>query len=63
VISRTRGFKVVGGGDTEAAISLLKIDQAKAFTHVSTGGGAMLEYLAKGTLPFLEALEHSQMEF
>lgn len=63
VISRTRGFKVIGGGDTEAAVTLLKIDQAKAFTHVSSGGGALLDYLAKGTLPFLEALEHSQMEF
>lgn len=62
-IARTRGFKVIGGGDTEAAISLLKIDQKKAFTHVSTGGGAMLEYLAYGTLPLLDALERSQMEF
>lgn len=62
-IARTRGFKVIGGGDTEAAFSLLGIDQKKAFSHVSTGGGAMLEYLAKGTLPFLTALEHSQMEF
>lgn len=63
VVSRTRGFKVIGGGDTEAAVSILKIDQLKAFTHVSTGGGAMLDYLAKGTLPFLEALGHSEMEF
>lgn len=62
VIARTRGFKIVGGADTEAAITLLKIDQTKAFTHVSTGGGAMLDYLAKGTLPFLDALEHSTME-
>jgi phosphoglycerate kinase len=63
VIARTRGFKVIGGGDTEAAVTLLKIDQEKAFTHVSTGGGAMLDYLAKGTLPFLEALHHNEMEF
>lgn len=62
VVARTRGFKVIGGGDTEAAVTLLKIDQTKAFTHVSTGGGAMLDYLAKGTLPFLTALEHSEME-
>ncbi|MEO8581250.1 MAG: phosphoglycerate kinase [Patescibacteria group bacterium] len=62
VVARTRGFKIIGGGDTEAAVSLLKIDQLKSFTHVCTGGGAMLDYLAKGTLPFLEALEHSEME-
>lgn len=62
-IARTRGFKVIGGGDTEAAITELGIDQEKAFTHVSTGGGAMLDYLAYGTLPFLEALKHSEMEF
>lgn len=63
VIARTRGFKVIGGGDTEAAVSMLKIDQNKAFTHVSTGGGALLDYLAKGTLPFLEALHRNEMEF
>ncbi len=62
-IARTKAFKVIGGGDTEAAVTALGIDQEKAFSHVSTGGGAMLEYLAKGTLPFLEALKHSQMEF
>lgn len=63
VIARTKAYKVIGGGDTEAAVTELGIDQEKAFSHVSTGGGAMLEYLAKGTLPFLEALQHSQMEF
>lgn len=62
-IARTRGFKVIGGGDTEAAITLLKIDQKKAFTHISTGGGAMMDFLAKGTLPFIEALNTSAMEF
>ncbi len=62
-VARTRGFKILGGGDTEAAVSLLGIDQEKAFTHVSTGGGAMMEYIAKGTLPLIEALERSQMEF
>jgi len=62
-VARTRDFKIIGGGDTEAAVTALGIDQEKAFTHVSTGGGAMLEYLAKGTLPFLESLKHSQMEF
>jgi len=45
---------LVGGGDTIAAISENN-DESK-FSFVSTGGGAMLEFLAKGTLPGIEAL-------
>jgi 3-phosphoglycerate kinase len=48
---------ILGGGDTLGALAELKIEEK--FTFVSTGGGAMLEYLAKGTLPGLEALEKS----
>jgi len=51
-----RGAKtVVGGGDTIATIAELKLEDK--FTFVSTGGGAMLEYLAKGTLPGIESLK------
>ncbi len=51
-----RGAKtIVGGGDTLATIAELKLENG--FTFVSTGGGAMLDYLAKGTLPGIEALE------
>jgi len=46
---------IVGGGDTLATIAELKLEDG--FTFVSTGGGAMLDYLAKGTLPGIEALE------
>lgn len=46
---------VVGGGDTVAALSKQQFDPAKVF--ISTGGGAMLEFLADGTLPALEALK------
>ncbi len=50
-----KGVKtIVGGGDTLAVIAELKIEDQ--FTFVSTGGGAMLEFLAKGTLPGIEAL-------
>jgi len=49
------GYKVAGGGDTEAALALF--DLGDHFDWVSVGGGAMLEFLAKGTLPGLEALE------
>lgn len=47
---------IVGGGDTLSAIS--KKEYLKSITHVSTGGGAMLEFIEKGTLPGIEALEH-----
>lgn len=51
-----RGVKtIVGGGDTIATIAELKLEDS--FTFVSTGGGAMLDFLAKGTLPGIEALE------
>ena len=49
---------VVGGGDTLAAIS--KKEYLDNITHVSTGGGAMLEFIEKGTLPGLQALENSK---
>jgi 3-phosphoglycerate kinase len=50
-----RGIKtIVGGGDTLATIAELKLEDG--FTFVSTGGGAMLDYLANGTLPGIEAL-------
>lgn len=48
---------IVGGGDTLAAISTLGLEEK--FTFISTGGGAMLDFLAKGTLPGIEALEGS----
>jgi phosphoglycerate kinase len=46
---------IIGGGDTLAAIDQLKLEDKISF--ISTGGGAMLEFLAKGTLPGIEALE------
>jgi len=46
---------VVGGGDTIASIEGLGL--LPRFSFVSTGGGAMLEFLAHGTLPGIEALE------
>ncbi len=48
---------IVGGGDTLAAIS--KKEYLDKIDHISTGGGAMLEFIEKGTLPGIEALKQS----
>lgn len=51
-------ISVVGGGDTVAALQ--KLNLIDKLTFVSSGGGAMLDFLAKGTLPGIEALNQAQ---
>ena len=51
---------VVGGGDTAAAVSKFSFNPEKVF--ISTGGGAMLQFLADGTLPAIEALKTSKSD-
>jgi phosphoglycerate kinase len=55
MIAESGASTIVGGGDTIAVIDRLHLE--KKFTFLSTAGGAMLEFIAKGTLPAIEALE------
>lgn len=54
-VAKSKAFSIIGGGDTVALVTKLKME--KKFTFVSTGGGAMLAFLAKGTLPGIKALK------
>ncbi len=54
ILAQAEAEVIVGGGDTLAAIKELNLQDK--FSFVSTGGGAMLEFLATGTLPGIEAL-------
>lgn len=55
ITNNEHATSVVGGGDTLAAIA--KKEYLDKITHISTGGGAMLEFIENGTLPGIEALK------
>jgi len=53
-VADSGAYSIIGGGDTVASIEELGL--LPRFSFVSTGGGAMLDFLARGTLPGIEAL-------
>jgi phosphoglycerate kinase len=55
LLMKTKAKVIIGGGDTAVFVEKKKL--AKNFTFVSSGGGATLEFLSKGTLPGIKALK------
>jgi phosphoglycerate kinase len=60
-ISNSKAYSVVGGGETLAVI--LKLNLENEIDHISTGGGACINYLAGRKLPVIEALKNSKKLF
>jgi phosphoglycerate kinase len=57
-VASSRALSIVGGGDSVAAI--FKAGVENNISHISTGGGASLEFIANETLPGIEALREKQ---
>lgn len=57
-VADSKAVSIVGGGETISALKLAGVEQA--ISHISTGGGATLEFIENGTLPGIEALTEVQ---
>jgi phosphoglycerate kinase len=53
-VASSKALSIIGGGDSVAAV--YKAGVSDKISHISTGGGASLEYITKETLPGIEAL-------
>jgi len=60
IVRNYSAFKIAGGGETVEFIN--KLDLAERFDHISTGGGAMLDFLAGEKLPGIAALNNSKIK-
>ena len=54
-LSKNEGFTMIGGGDSVAAVKKAQLESQ--ISHISTGGGASLEFIEKGHLPGIQALK------
>ena len=54
-VASSKAYSVVGGGDSVSAVKLCGVE--KSISFLSTGGGASLEFIEKGTLPCLEVIQ------
>ena len=60
-VAESEAFTVIGGGHTVAVAEALGLE--RAYDHVSTGGGALINFLAGRSLPLVEALKRSKAKF